>query len=205
MSQRVYERQAKLWPLVDLQALEAQGKAQLLIDHDIWIVQLDEGGKVAVRPDQILVNTGFNQALMDDEARAEFEAENAWLTHAEAPTMEDLAFDDYERSQGMVSFEDAYDAADPAHAAGRALRHAEREAFEVAVFKNGRTSEGLDDPKWQAFMEAEVVAILARQGTTVAAEEAKVDAVLAAQGRPLLTSVPNADDLLAKFTKPKEA
>lgn len=41
-------------------------------------------------------------AEMEAEQRAEVDAENAWLRVAEAPTLDDLAFEDYEARRGLI-------------------------------------------------------------------------------------------------------
>lgn len=102
MAQRIYERQQVLWQWEDLHRLEAEGKAKLLVDHGIWIVDKPEGGKVAVRPDQILVGDGLTQAEAAEQARQELWAENAWLRAAEDGGEEYRAFDEYERSCGKI-------------------------------------------------------------------------------------------------------
>jgi hypothetical protein len=38
---------------------------------------------------------------MEAEAKAEMDAENAWLRHAEMPTADDYAFEQWEASNGL--------------------------------------------------------------------------------------------------------
>lgn len=121
---RVYERQQVLWRLPDLQAMEADGKAQLLVDHGIWIVQLPEGGKVAVRPDQILVAPAEDYQPEPDYA-AEQWAENAWLRAAEDGGDEYRAFEDYERSCGKIDQDQAAAIARAQDLAAERARHAD--------------------------------------------------------------------------------
>lgn len=103
---RIYERQTKHWDIETLLAMEEAGRARKILDQGIWIVQKDEGGQVVVRPEQILVD-GMTQEDMDAQHQAEIYAESAWLRHAERKTDEDYAFEEYERSMGVVSFEEA--------------------------------------------------------------------------------------------------
>lgn len=162
---RVYERQTKHWELASLQAMAEAGRAQLLEAHGIWVVQLDEGGQIAVRPEQILA-----EYEPEPDYEAERYAESAWLRHAERKTDENYAFEDHERSMGVVDFEDAWDAADPVHAAQRTLRHAQRNAYEAALHEAG----GWADQIPQGRVEEICAEILAGQGTSTAAEEARV-------------------------------
>lgn len=207
MGKLVYDRRLQLWEWDDLQRLRAEGRAEQLPDLGIWIVQLPEGGKVAVRPDQILVTgDGMSMADIEAQAKAEYEAEHAWLRHAEAGDPAEIEMErDMDSKRGVVSFEDAWDAADPVHAAGRVLRHAERDAFDQATFENGKTSIGLDSPRWISRMDEIVEEILAGIGTSRELEEAKVDAVAARladvsrETSQILSTVPDAAALLAKF------
>lgn len=167
---RIYERQTQHWDIDSLRAMQAAGRARLIEPQGIWIVQKDEGCQVAVRPEQVVVFNGMNQEQLDAQAEEERYAEGAWLRHAERKTDEDYAFEDYERAQGMVSFEDAWDAADPVHAALRTLRHAQRNAYEQALYEAGGWADQIPEGR----VEEICAEILAGQGTSEAAEEAKV-------------------------------
>jgi hypothetical protein len=84
----------------------------------------------------------------------------------------------HERARGAVDFEDAWDAADPVHAAGRPLRHAERQAYEEVLADamrhgyNKSHGDTLDD----AVIERRVDEILAAQGLTRAVIEERMNA-----------------------------
>lgn len=129
----------------------------------------------------------LEEASYDDEMAAQAAAEQAAEAAAErffedggeAGRLESLAFEDYERRRGVSSFQDAWDAADPVHAAGRPLREAQEQAYGEAVYRNGKTSIGLDtNPRAQAWMERRVDELLAQAGTSRQKIEA---AILAAQ------------------------
>jgi hypothetical protein len=105
---RVYDRDTVLWDWDDLHRLEAEGKAQRLVDHGLWIVKKDEGGQVVVRDSQVLVYNGMTQEQCDAEARAEQEAELAYERHLEdRGYWEARADEDYERQMGVIPFDEA--------------------------------------------------------------------------------------------------
>ena len=126
------------------------------------------------------------QAYNDDldyAAEAEAAAELAYERHLEDRGWEEArAQEDYEARMGCLSFQEAYDQACPERVIERPLRDAEVQAFEEAVIRNGRSSNGLDtNERAQAWMERRVEEILADQGLSVAIIEARVQEFLAAR------------------------
>ncbi len=90
------------------------------------------------------------------------------------------AEEDYERARGAVSFEDAWDATDPVHAAERPLRHAFQQAYEEHVASGMRC-----DPDEQE-MDRRADEILAEQGLSRAVVEQR----MAAAANPPATAIP---------------
>lgn len=117
------------------------------------------------------IEENYYEEVAEMEAAAEYAAEQAAERFFEdgglAGYIESAGFEEYERNRGAVSFQEAYDAACPDHAAGRPLREAEQQAYEEAVLRNGKTSLGLEaNPRAQAWMERRVDEILAGRGTS---------------------------------------
>jgi len=116
----------------------------------------------------------LQQAYHDPDAEHEL-----WL---ETRYSESIAAEDaYERSRGAVDFEDAWDAADPVHAAGRPLRHAERQAYEehlAAAMRHGY-NQSLGDTLDDESIDRRVDEILAEQGLSRAVVEQRMSAAAA--------------------------
>lgn len=110
MSKRVYERDLKSYELKSILAMEDAGQARKVEGQDFWVVQLDEGGQVIVRPHQVFdPDWGMSLQDMADEQEAELYAENAWLRHAENAGWEDSEMErQIEAERGVIPFSDAY-------------------------------------------------------------------------------------------------
>gem|GEM_PF-4963487 len=110
MSKRVYERDLKSYELKSILAMEDAGQARKVEGQDFWVVQLDEGGQVIVRPHQVFdPDWGMSLQDMADEQEAELYAENAWLRHAENAGWEDSEMErQIEAERGVIQFSDAY-------------------------------------------------------------------------------------------------
>lgn len=125
MAQRVYERHQVLWEYDTLNQMESEGRAQFIQPHGLWIVDKAGGGKVVVRPDQIVADDGMTQADVDEQHRQELYAENAWLRAAEDGGDEYRAFEDYERSCGKIDQDQAAAIARAQDLAAERARHAD--------------------------------------------------------------------------------
>jgi hypothetical protein len=126
MAQRVYERQQVIWELDVLEQMASEGRAQKVEPHGIWIVDKAGGGKVAVRPEQILLGADEPfPGAWEAESKAEAYAESAWLRAAEAKADEDYAFEDYERSCGKIDQAEAAAIARAQDLAAERARHAD--------------------------------------------------------------------------------
>ena len=103
---RVYDRDLVLWDWDALYALQAEGKAQRLVDHGVWIVKRDEGGQVVVRDNQVLVGDGLTAEEAAAQQEAEIWAENAWLRHAENAGWEETELErQIEAERGVIPFD----------------------------------------------------------------------------------------------------
>ncbi len=147
----IYTRELLTWYEGEIDDLLNEGRATHIPAINGYVVKREDGTSVTVRAGQILPEYDPDAAY---ERFLEDGGTHGWIAQAEE--------EEYERRNGLISFEDAYDAADPRHAADRPRRHAERAAYERAIYENGKTSEGLDTPEWQARMDAWVAEELAR-------------------------------------------
>ncbi len=106
-------------------------------------------------------------------------AHELWL---ETRYSEEIAAEEAaERARGAVDFEDAWDAADPAHAAARPLRHAERQAYEEVLAEAMRHgyNQSYGDRLDEEAIDRRAEEILAEQGLTRAVIEARIAAATA--------------------------
>lgn len=125
-----------------------------------------------------LEQAGAEQDPGDDPDRAH----EVWLEtrYSEQIAAEEAA----EQARGVVEFEDAWDAADPAHAAARPLRHAERQAYEeilAAAMRRGY-NQSYGDRLDEEAIDRRADEILAEQGLTRAAIEARIAAAATQSG-----------------------
>lgn len=106
-------------------------------------------------------------------------AHELWL---ETRYSEEIAAEEAaERARGAVDFEDAWDAADPVHAAARPLRHAERQAYEEVLAQAMRRgyNQSYGDRLDEEAIDRRADEILAEQGLTRAVIEARIAAAAA--------------------------